>query len=149
VPDEVEAACSDGRPACAPRSSATSGPLRLRAHSGGDASNPSDAMVPRWTLSVFGVDAPSTPSVRTGHNPPIAVVGSEFLGRGISCESGGVDTRVPTSPLIETIRASVIGDDEVMDGPYGPGGSSTPTTPPKAPRTAGPQGRGRVDRSSA
>ena len=58
-------------------------PLRLRAHSGGDASNPSDAMVSRWTLSVFGVVAPSTPSVRTGHNPPIAVVGSEFLGRGI------------------------------------------------------------------
>src|SRR6266508_3231437 len=58
-------------------------PLRLRAHSGGDASNPSDAMVPRWTLSVFGVDAPSTPSVRTGRNPPIAVVGSEFLGSGI------------------------------------------------------------------
>jgi hypothetical protein len=24
------------------------------------------------------------------------------------------------SPLVETIRASVIGDDEVMDGPYGP-----------------------------
>jgi selenocysteine lyase/cysteine desulfurase len=26
----------------------------------------------------------------------------------------------PSSPLIERIRASVIGDDEVMDGPYGP-----------------------------
>jgi selenocysteine lyase/cysteine desulfurase len=29
-------------------------------------------------------------------------------------------SRVATSPLIETIRASVIGDEEVMDGPYGP-----------------------------
>jgi selenocysteine lyase/cysteine desulfurase len=27
---------------------------------------------------------------------------------------------VPTSPLIERIRASVLGDDQVMDGPYGP-----------------------------
>jgi selenocysteine lyase/cysteine desulfurase len=27
---------------------------------------------------------------------------------------------VPTSPLLERIRASVIGDDEVLDGPYGP-----------------------------
>src|SRR3954449_5579166 len=26
----------------------------------------------------------------------------------------------PSSPLIERIRASVIGDDQVMDGPYGP-----------------------------
>src|SRR3954470_8024264 len=26
----------------------------------------------------------------------------------------------PSSPLIERIRAAVIGDDEVMDGPYGP-----------------------------
>jgi selenocysteine lyase/cysteine desulfurase len=31
-----------------------------------------------------------------------------------------VETREPRSPLIETIRASVIGDDQVMDGPYGP-----------------------------
>jgi selenocysteine lyase/cysteine desulfurase len=31
-----------------------------------------------------------------------------------------VDAREPRSPLIETIRASVIGDHEVMDGPYGP-----------------------------
>jgi selenocysteine lyase/cysteine desulfurase len=30
-----------------------------------------------------------------------------------------VDTQ-PGSPLVERIRASVIGDDEVMDGPYGP-----------------------------
>ncbi len=36
------------------------------------------------------------------------------------CDSGGVETREPRSPLIETIRASVIGDDQVMDGPYGP-----------------------------
>ena len=27
---------------------------------------------------------------------------------------------VTPSPLIETIRASIIGDDQVMDGPYGP-----------------------------
>ena len=27
---------------------------------------------------------------------------------------------VPTSPLLERVRASVIGDDEVLDGPYGP-----------------------------
>src|SRR3712207_3973160 len=27
---------------------------------------------------------------------------------------------LPSSPLIERIRASVIGDDQVMDGPYGP-----------------------------
>jgi selenocysteine lyase/cysteine desulfurase len=31
-----------------------------------------------------------------------------------------VETQVATSPLVETIRGSVIGDDEVMDGPYGP-----------------------------
>jgi selenocysteine lyase/cysteine desulfurase len=31
-----------------------------------------------------------------------------------------VETRELWSPLIETIRASVIGDDQVMDGPYGP-----------------------------
>ncbi|MEV5892479.1 aminotransferase class V-fold PLP-dependent enzyme [Nonomuraea fuscirosea] len=27
---------------------------------------------------------------------------------------------VPTSPLLERVRAAVIGDDEVLDGPYGP-----------------------------
>jgi selenocysteine lyase/cysteine desulfurase len=32
----------------------------------------------------------------------------------------GVEARVAASPLVEMIRASVIGDDEVMDGPYGP-----------------------------
>jgi selenocysteine lyase/cysteine desulfurase len=32
----------------------------------------------------------------------------------------GVETQVVASALVETIRASVIGDDEVMDGPYGP-----------------------------
>ena len=31
-----------------------------------------------------------------------------------------VETQVAASPLVERIRASVIGDDEVMDGPYGP-----------------------------
>jgi selenocysteine lyase/cysteine desulfurase len=31
-----------------------------------------------------------------------------------------VEAQVPASPLVEMIRASVIGDDEVMDGPYGP-----------------------------
>jgi selenocysteine lyase/cysteine desulfurase len=31
-----------------------------------------------------------------------------------------VESRVPASPLVEMIRASVIGDDEVMEGPYGP-----------------------------
>jgi selenocysteine lyase/cysteine desulfurase len=31
-----------------------------------------------------------------------------------------MDTRRGVSPLVERIRASVIGDDEVMDGPYGP-----------------------------
>jgi selenocysteine lyase/cysteine desulfurase len=31
-----------------------------------------------------------------------------------------VEARKLRSPLIETIRASVIGDDQVMDGPYGP-----------------------------
>jgi selenocysteine lyase/cysteine desulfurase len=31
-----------------------------------------------------------------------------------------VEMRVPRSPLVDRIRASVIGDDEVMDGPYGP-----------------------------
>ncbi len=31
-----------------------------------------------------------------------------------------MQAETPTSPLIERIRASVIGDDEVMDGPYGP-----------------------------
>ena len=31
-----------------------------------------------------------------------------------------MNVRDPRSPLIETIRASVIGDHEVMDGPYGP-----------------------------
>src|SRR3954452_20355570 len=30
------------------------------------------------------------------------------------------DVLAPTSPLLERIRASVIGDDEVMPGPYGP-----------------------------
>ncbi|GAA1654671.1 aminotransferase class V-fold PLP-dependent enzyme [Nonomuraea maheshkhaliensis] len=29
-------------------------------------------------------------------------------------------TAVPTSPLLERVRAAVIGDDEVLDGPYGP-----------------------------
>jgi selenocysteine lyase/cysteine desulfurase len=32
----------------------------------------------------------------------------------------GVEARVAVSPLVETIRGSVIGDDEVMEGPYGP-----------------------------
>jgi selenocysteine lyase/cysteine desulfurase len=32
----------------------------------------------------------------------------------------GVEARVAVSPLVETIRASVIGDEEVMEGPYGP-----------------------------
>src|SRR6476659_6472098 len=27
---------------------------------------------------------------------------------------------LPTSPLVERIRGAVIGDDQVMDGPYGP-----------------------------
>jgi selenocysteine lyase/cysteine desulfurase len=31
-----------------------------------------------------------------------------------------VNAHAPTSPLVNTIRASVIGDDQVMDGPYGP-----------------------------
>jgi selenocysteine lyase/cysteine desulfurase len=31
-----------------------------------------------------------------------------------------MDTQPGVSPLVERIRASVIGDDEVMDGPYGP-----------------------------
>jgi selenocysteine lyase/cysteine desulfurase len=31
-----------------------------------------------------------------------------------------VDTQVGASPLVDRIRASVIGDGEVMDGPYGP-----------------------------
>jgi selenocysteine lyase/cysteine desulfurase len=31
-----------------------------------------------------------------------------------------VEAQIATSPLVETIRASVIGDAEVMDGPYGP-----------------------------
>ena len=31
-----------------------------------------------------------------------------------------MESRVPASPLVEMIRASVIGDDEVMEGPYGP-----------------------------
>ena len=31
-----------------------------------------------------------------------------------------VETQVAASPLVETIRASVIGDDEAIDGPYGP-----------------------------
>ena len=31
-----------------------------------------------------------------------------------------MEVRTPTSPLVERIRASVIGDDEVMEGPYGP-----------------------------
>jgi selenocysteine lyase/cysteine desulfurase len=31
-----------------------------------------------------------------------------------------VDAELASSPLIERIRASVIGDEEVMDGPYGP-----------------------------
>src|SRR5467141_729288 len=32
----------------------------------------------------------------------------------------GQDARTPTSPLLERIRSGVIGDSEVMDGPYGP-----------------------------
>jgi selenocysteine lyase/cysteine desulfurase len=44
----------------------------------------------------------------------------EFLEERDPCDSGGVDAHAPRSPLIETIRASVIGDHEVMDGPYGP-----------------------------
>jgi selenocysteine lyase/cysteine desulfurase len=32
----------------------------------------------------------------------------------------GVEARTAASPLVETIRESVIGDAEVMDGPYGP-----------------------------
>src|SRR4051812_46384129 len=28
--------------------------------------------------------------------------------------------RAPTSPLLERVRRGVIGDDEVIDGPYGP-----------------------------
>jgi selenocysteine lyase/cysteine desulfurase len=31
-----------------------------------------------------------------------------------------MESRVPATPLVEMVRASVIGDDEVMDGPYGP-----------------------------
>jgi selenocysteine lyase/cysteine desulfurase len=58
--------------------------------------------------------------MRTGHNPPIAVDKPEFLEERDPCDSGGVDAREPRSPLIETIRASVIGDHEVMEGPYGP-----------------------------
>jgi selenocysteine lyase/cysteine desulfurase len=46
------------------------------------------------------------------------------FGRGMSraARVSGVDleARVAASPLVEMIRASVIGDDEVMDGPYGP-----------------------------
>ena len=30
------------------------------------------------------------------------------------------EARVPMSALVETVCASVIGDDEVIDGPYGP-----------------------------
>jgi selenocysteine lyase/cysteine desulfurase len=44
----------------------------------------------------------------------------EFLKERDPCHSGGVETREPRSPLIERIRASVIGDHEVMEGPYGP-----------------------------
>lgn len=34
--------------------------------------------------------------------------------------NGGTDTVVPTSALLERIRSSVIGETEVLDGPYGP-----------------------------
>src|SRR6266508_1189801 len=40
--------------------------------------------------------------------------------RLVAAADAQVEAEIPTLPLIERIRASVIGDDEVMEGPYGP-----------------------------
>jgi hypothetical protein len=37
-------------------------------------------------------------------------------------------------PLVERIRGSLIGEETLLDGPFGPRGWSTPTTPRRAAR---------------
>src|SRR6266545_345281 len=95
VPDEVEAACSDGRPACAPRSSATSGPppsacaLRWRRQQPKRRDGVSvDALRFRRCCPVYTLRAHRTQSPNCG-----SWVG--VPGAWDSCDSGGVDTRVP------------------------------------------------------
>jgi selenocysteine lyase/cysteine desulfurase len=48
-----------------------------------------------------------------------------LFGRPSAVDAGGVPTRPfpsepPTSPLLERIRRGIVGDDAVLDGPYGP-----------------------------
>jgi hypothetical protein len=53
--------------------------------------------------------------------------------------AGVAEDELPTSPLLERIRRGIIGDDLLMDGPYGPR-RSPPVVPPAAaiPHHAGP-----------
>src|SRR4029450_13898313 len=110
-------------------------------------SNASDAMVPWRTLSPLGVLDPSTPSGCTGHNPLIAVDTSEFLEEPDPWTVVGWKRAYPCHRWSRRALRSPP-PTSGGTGRTAPGGSSTPTTPPQAPRTAGPQGRGRVDRSN-
>src|SRR4029453_11041461 len=111
------------------------------------ASRPPPPAPPSWPRSAPGCTAASptpwppssttsptstspTPSASSATPTPTAATATSTTPSS-RCSSGstsrprpprrlpGVDPQ-PGSPLVERIRASVIGDDEVMDGPYGP-----------------------------
>src|SRR5262249_2231844 len=73
---------------------------------------------------------PASRSGRTGRtrpvrtSSPVADVTCEAVGvmcRGPVCSRASGRVRAaPAPPIIRRIRASVIGDDQVLEGPYGP-----------------------------
>jgi selenocysteine lyase/cysteine desulfurase len=50
----------------------------------------------------------------------VAVARARAQGAGGARDRGSPEPPPPTSPLLERIRAGIIGEGEVMDGPYGP-----------------------------
>ena len=57
--------------------------------------------------------------MRTGHNPLIAVEKAHFLGKAGFVRQGRVEARTHVTAG-QAAAVSVIGDAEVMDGPYRP-----------------------------
>src|SRR6266508_5579409 len=63
--------------------------------------------------------APAAPEASGGHRPgrshdEEAGMSASMAGRGVSAAA------VPASPLVERVRRGIIGDGELMDGPFGP-----------------------------
>ena len=57
--------------------------------------------------------------MRIGHNPPIAVEKADFLGKAGFVRQGRVEARTHVTAG-QAAAVSVIGDAEVIDGPYRP-----------------------------